>query len=63
MAETSDDESKNKKKGWALISHDFKQKELIPIKILSFAILASKLNDMIIYCFYKFVYVDLAFYD
>lgn len=32
-----------KKKGWALIVHDFKQKELIPIKLLSFIVLASKL--------------------
>jgi len=40
------DESEKKKKGWALIVHDFKQKELIPIKILSFAILASKFNTL-----------------
>ena len=40
------DESEKKKKGWALIVHDFKQKELIPIKILSFAILASNFNTL-----------------
>ena len=35
-------EQEVKKKGWALIVHDFKQKQLIPIKLLSFIVLASK---------------------
>ena len=40
-AKTVEDDSHIKKKGWALIVHDFKQKELIPIKLLSFIVLAS----------------------
>jgi hypothetical protein len=35
------DEDEPKKKGLALLAHDFRQKQLIPIKILSFLILAS----------------------
>ena len=35
------DQDEPKKKGMALIVHDFKQKELIPIKILKFLILSS----------------------
>ena len=35
------DEDKPKKKGMALIKHDLKQKQLIPVKLLSFLILAS----------------------
>ena len=35
------DEDEPKKKGMALIKHDLKQKELIPIKLLKFLILAS----------------------
>ena len=34
-----------KKKGKDLIAHDFRQKELIPIKILSLVILASKVSS------------------
>jgi hypothetical protein len=33
--------SKNKKEGWNLIINDLKNKELVPIKILSFLIFAS----------------------
>ena len=35
------DEDEPKKKGMALIKHDLKQKQLIPVKLLSFLILAS----------------------
>ena len=35
------DEDEPKKKGLALLAHDFRQKQLIPIKIISFLILAS----------------------
>jgi len=32
-----------KKKGWALLVYDLKQKKLIPIKLLFFLIISSKL--------------------
>jgi len=34
--------TKDEKEGWDLIINDLKKKELIPIKILSFLIFASK---------------------
>ena len=34
--------SKDEKEGWDFIINDLKKKELIPIKILSFLIFASK---------------------
>lgn len=42
------DEEEAKKKGMALIIHDFKQKPLIPVKILFFVMFSSKFYTILI---------------
>ena len=46
------DEDEPKKKGLALLAHDFRQKPLIPIKIVSFIILASMFTNLLVISVY-----------
>ena len=46
------DEDEPKKKGLALLAHDFRQKQLIPIKIVSFIILASMFTNLLVISVY-----------
>ena len=58
------DEDEPKKKGLALLAHDFRQKQLIPIKIVSFIILASMFTNLLVISVYMLpVQFDLKVWE